>query len=377
VEGVTAPDLPARWTADEVALPVVRVRGDVVVAATASARALLGVAPGEPLARCVEGPSRRKLAAALASVAPVSCEVQLAPRDGEEARSIDVLVLPLDAREHVVVVTRVGPAYSTAMAEQLLDANARLADLAREVSRRATALDAARRRLVEIGERRDRFVTVLAHDIRGPLAALGLLAASVRRAATAGAGAERIVTLADQMRRSVRRMNALVHDVLDTARLDAGTLALKRERIALRAGVDEVLETYGPVAEAEGLRLELVDDAPGVEVDADPVRLGQIVGNLVDNALRHSPPGDVVRVSLSATPTHACVVVEDRGPGIPAERRASMFERFAQGERGGAVGMGLYVVRELVRLHGGDVRIEDAAPHGTRFVVELPRISGA
>ena len=107
---------------------------------------------------------------------------------------------------------------------------------------------------------------------------------------------------------------------------------------------------------------------------ADPVRLGQVIGNLLENALRYSRAGDVVTVELTDAPEHVRIVVRDQGPGIAADLRQRVFDRFVRGAgRPGSLGLGLYVARQLVELHGGHIHVDEAVPRGAEFVIELPR----
>ncbi|MGH2855583.1 MAG: sensor histidine kinase, partial [Solirubrobacteraceae bacterium] len=116
-----------------------------------------------------------------------------------------------------------------------------------------------------------------------------------------------------------------------------------------------------------------VDARPAV-VLGDHDELFRLTLNLIENALRHTPPGTAIRISTGPDGTGAVLVVEDTGPGVPPELAPSLFERFVRGagDRGGSFGLGLAIVRAVAVSHGGSVALQDVAPHGARFVVRLP-----
>jgi signal transduction histidine kinase len=178
--------------------------------------------------------------------------------------------------------------------------------------------------------------------------------------------------IASSALRSSRRMRRLVADLLLLARADAG-------RRAPRRPTDLAEIARGVAAEAAPLAADHdleVDAEPGLAVEGTADDLHRLVLNLVENAVRHTPPGTRVRVSARREDESVVLVVEDDGPGIPADQRARVFERFVRGPGdagSGGSGLGLAIVRAVAESHGGDVAVEDGAGgRGVRFTVRLP-----
>jgi two-component system, OmpR family, sensor histidine kinase BaeS len=171
----------------------------------------------------------------------------------------------------------------------------------------------------------------------------------------------------------------VIDDLQDLAAADAGELRLHRRQVDVPELLHAVADAFAPAAEAAGVAL-VVSAAPGT-LTADPVRLRQAIGNLVTNAIRHTPVGG--RVTLSSRPgeAHAAIVVADTGPGIPEEQRDLVFERFWRAEKSrnrqmGGSGLGLAIVRKIAESHGGAVEVSSAAGTGAVFTLRLPAPSG-
>ena len=240
-----------------------------------------------------------------------------------------------------------------------------------EVGELARAFNSMAADLARVDEQRRRLVADVSHELRTPLTALQALLENLADGVTRP-DPESLETALAQ----TRRLSRLVASLLDLSRLEAGEVPLHREPVDVAPFVDEVVRASGSpeqvVAEVE----------PGLVVDADPERLHQVLANLVDNALRHAPAGTAVRVLGASSPTGVRLEVRDEGPGIPVADRERVFERFARTDlartaRDGGSGLGLSIVRWVVGLHGGAVRVADPEPPSTgcRVVVELPRRS--
>jgi signal transduction histidine kinase len=229
----------------------------------------------------------------------------------------------------------------------------------------------AHRRDERVAERRDAAVTTLSHDVRSPLTAIAF-AAKALEASSASSAPEDVARRAAAIRRNAERILRLVDELLDAARIDSGAIAIAVQPVSLAAVAADVIESVEPIASAGGVRLELVTVGAG-RVAADPTRLYQILSNLVTNAVRHSHSGGSVRVLIEEDSAVRCVV-RDEGDGVPADARAHLFERFRRsGEHAGSAGLGLYITRRLVELHGGRIWLEEAGPRGAGFAFELPR----
>ncbi len=244
-----------------------------------------------------------------------------------------------------------------------------VAELARTLEGMLQELDAARAETEATLARQRRFVADASHELRTPLtsvlANLELLAESLH-----GEQGE----AASSALRSSQRMRRLVADLLLLARTDAARV-VKREPCDLGQIAVEAAAELGPVSD----RHEIVLDIHRAPVKGVRDELHRLVINLIENALRHTPEGTEIRLSTSAVGDGTVrLVVEDDGPGVPQELRATLFERFVRGagDRGGSFGLGLAIVQAVAVSHGGSVELEDRTDStGARFVVRLPAYS--
>jgi len=225
------------------------------------------------------------------------------------------------------------------------------------------------RELARLERYRREFVADVSHEIKTPLT--GILGAAEMIGEADDSSRQR---LAAMIAKESKRLNALVQQILDLARLDREGAAPERARTDLAGLVRDVLEERR--AEAESRGVELVFRGNGeVFADCDATLVAEAVSNLVGNAIRHSG-SPKVEVSCVATAHGVEIAVEDRGVGIPPEHAERVFERFhrvdpARAAESGGAGLGLAIVRRIARLHGGDVRLEPVSPHGCRFVLAL------
>lgn len=218
-------------------------------------------------------------------------------------------------------------------------------------------------------ERDARFASNVSHELRSPLTALK---SAVQAMQTRRAGLdERTSRSLDLLAGEVARFERLVQDLLEISRFDAGVVQASFEEVYLGELVLRVLEGIA----GDQVPVEVAADATAILIRADKRRFERIVANLVENARVHG--GGVARVVVEARDGRARVVVEDRGPGVAAGDRQRVFERFFRGQLAprpgvGGVGLGLALVAEHARLHGGEVWVEDTEGGGARFVVEIP-----
>jgi signal transduction histidine kinase len=219
------------------------------------------------------------------------------------------------------------------------------------------------------------FVANVSHELKTPLTSIEGFAQAIRDGA---AGDQAGVRRAGQViYDESERLRRLVEDLLDLARLDAGQVDLARQPVDVARVVMGVLERLSLPAGERGVTL--VPDLPPLPtVVGDGDRLAQVFTNLVDNAVRHSPPGEAVHVRGYPQDAWLTITVEDRGPGIPPQDLSRIFERFYQvdkarpGGAGRGTGLGLAISREIVQAHGGRVLAESSPGKGSRFSVQLP-----
>jgi signal transduction histidine kinase len=217
---------------------------------------------------------------------------------------------------------------------------------------------------------KDEFLAMLGHELRNPL---GAISNATRVLHQIGDQATR---LQDIIGRQTQHLARLLDDLLDVSRLTMGKIALSRRAVDLR----EVVRDSLGVLEQEGKteRHEVRVIAEPALVDGDPTRLEQVVRNLLDNALKYTPPGGRVSVTVGRDGEDAVLRVSDTGAGIPAEVLPRVFDLFVQAERSidrsmGGLGLGLTLVKRLVELHGGSVFAWSAGPdQGSEFVIRLP-----
>jgi len=220
---------------------------------------------------------------------------------------------------------------------------------------------------------RDQFLAMLGHELRNPLGSIVMATDLIGLDDDRESRAKRLAILSRQAHHLAR----LVDDLLDVARITTGKVRLQREPLAIdelvRAGVDGC----GEAAKARGITLDIVAKS-GAVVDGDPVRLAQVITNLVGNALKYSPNGRTIELGTRIDNGQCELVVVDHGIGIAPEMIARVFELFTQADAGlarsdGGMGIGLTLVERLVRLHGGTVEaFSEGRDLGSRFVVRLP-----
>ncbi len=240
----------------------------------------------------------------------------------------------------------------------------------RDVTARKQAEEAA----AEEARRKDEFLATLAHELRNPLSPI-LNGLCLLKLSPTGAAAERARGMVE---RQVGHMVRLIDDLLDVSRVSRGRLELRRQRVTVRTVLDGALETSGPLVEAAGHELVVrLPDEP-LHLHADPVRLAQVVSNLLNNAAKYTPAGGRIELSAERDGGEAVVRVTDTGVGIEAGQLAEVFEMFNQVGRTidraqGGLGIGLALVKNLVQMHGGTVTAESRGPGlGSTFTVRLP-----
>jgi len=245
-------------------------------------------------------------------------------------------------------------------------------DLARLVTSFNGMADAVQTRI----EREARFASDVSHELRSPITALAA-AVEVLDARRADLN-DRTQQALDVVISQVRRFDQMVIDLLELSRLDVGVTDLHREPTELAPLVRRIAQRYG----ADGLLVEVESGSDGM-ASIDKRRFERIMANLVDNARIHG--GGATRVVIGDTRDDApdgdrpvvFVAVEDSGPGVTASERARIFERFTRGSAGrsrsGGTGLGLALVAEHVRAHGGRTWVEDSRTGGARFVVTFPK----
>ncbi len=243
-----------------------------------------------------------------------------------------------------------------------------------ELAALAMALNTMAAQLEESRGAERSFLLSISHDLRTPLTSIRGYADALADGTLDAAGAEERTRAAAVISGEARRLERLVRDLLDLARLDTHQFALHPRPCDAAAIVREAAAAFGPSASDLGLVLRTDNIPQALPADLDADRLGQIVANLVENAIKYATAS--VDVAVTAHGDHFAVTVEDDGPGIPADQVTKVFERLytVRGTPGRAVGtgLGLAIVHELAGAMRGGSRVERSDGHGTRFVVDLP-----
>ncbi|RYD44341.1 MAG: hybrid sensor histidine kinase/response regulator, partial [Verrucomicrobiaceae bacterium] len=273
---------------------------------------------------------------------------------GYETGAVDFLAKPIDA-------------------DSLLNKAATFLELARQ----RQALAESNAKLAEADRRKDEFLAMLAHELRNPLAPMRNVTEILRSPDTKPEDRNRAHQV---LERQIENMSRMIDDLLDVSRITEGKIELRRTPVRLDTILNAAVHLVRPVADANGQELVVNLPAEPVVLDADPTRLEQVFGNLLHNACKYG--GRDCRIELSAEihGTEIIVKVSDNGPGIAPDLLPRVFDLFVQSSRTldrthGGLGIGLTVVRRLVKLHGGSVKAHsDGLGHGSEFVVRLPTI---
>lgn len=228
----------------------------------------------------------------------------------------------------------------------------------------------------EANRGKDEFLAMLGHELRNPL---GSISTAIHILDMLGKPDDQAARLRGIIGRQTRHLSRLVDDLLDVSRLVAGKIALRRSVEDLKELASRVLASFETLGKI--VRHEVSLTGERVRVDADATRLEQVVSNLLDNALKYTPPGGRIDVTVGADGGDAVLCVRDTGVGIDPRTLPRIFDAFVQADRtfdrsGGGLGLGLTLVKRLVELHGGTVSVSSpGANRGSEFVVRIPQIS--
>jgi signal transduction histidine kinase len=223
---------------------------------------------------------------------------------------------------------------------------------------------------------REEVLGVVAHDLRNPL---NLIITTTDLLLENKIEPARQHELLDIAMRSGKQMNRLIGDLLDTVRLQAGKFSLDLEDVSLSVIFRQAVESLRPAAEKRGVSFETIPPDDGIVVRADPLRMSQLVGNLVGNAIKFTPPNGSVRLQASRDGDHVLVEVDDTGPGIRSDDIPHLFDNFWQARSNDhrGVGLGLAIAKGVVEAHGGRIWCESRVGSGSKFFFTLPVANGS
>jgi two-component system CheB/CheR fusion protein len=229
--------------------------------------------------------------------------------------------------------------------------------------------------LANADRRKDEFLAMLAHELRGPLAPISNAVQIIKSCDDDRATVEKARGMVE---RQVQHLSRIVDDLLDVSRVTKGKLTLRKAPVEVATVVARAIEMSRPLLDARGHELAVTLPREPLWVRADVTRLAQVVGNLLNNAAKYTAPRGHIRLSVEPAAGQVVVRVRDDGMGIPADLLPRVFDLFTQGENSlarseGGLGIGLTVVKSLVEMHGGTVTAQSDGPgQGSEFEVRLP-----
>lgn len=236
----------------------------------------------------------------------------------------------------------------------------------------------AQQALQEADRRKSEFIAMLSHELRNPLAALRNALEFVRMSGTGGG---ELAPIREMMDRQVNQLVRLVDDLLEMSRISRGAFELRKERVEIAAVVNSALETCDAAFQAAGHALSVSLPEEPLWVEGDPMRLAQIVANLLNNAAKYTSPGGSIGIRAERRDGTAEISVCDNGAGISPEAMRHLFEMFSRGDQSdgngqGGLGIGLAISRRLVEMHGGSIQAHSAGRGmGSTFTVRLPLVA--
>ena len=224
---------------------------------------------------------------------------------------------------------------------------------------------------------RDEFLSIASHELKTPITSLKLQIQMTKRRIKPESNllptAESLTKVFDSSGRQIDRLTHLVEDLLDVSRIQSGKLDYNFEDVVVAELVDEVIERFSDQLSDAGSSLEL-EVQPNLMAHWDRSRIEQVLVNLISNAIKYAPRTPILLV-VTGNEKMATIVVRDQGPGIPQDRQSKIFERFERATASrniSGLGLGLFIVREIVSAHQGSIRVESKSGEGTSFVVDLP-----
>lgn len=228
-------------------------------------------------------------------------------------------------------------------------------------------------RLKEVERLKSEFVMAASHELGTPLTSIGMSVDLLRQHA-AGALEEKDRELLEAAHEEVHRLKALVNDLLNLSRIEAGRIEMEFEKISLKTVLEHVREVFKGQMERKSVELSVqpADDLPGIRADGN--KLTWVLTNLISNALRYVKEGGHIRIQAHRIGEYVHLAVRDDGPGIPSEYQTRIFQKFVQlkGRDAGGTGLGLAICKEIVRAHGGTIWVESRPGEGSCFIFTLP-----
>jgi signal transduction histidine kinase/CheY-like chemotaxis protein len=240
------------------------------------------------------------------------------------------------------------------------------------------SIEAQARKLAEADARKNEFLAMLGHELRNPLAPIRN---AVKIMKQRGSDDPDMCWARDVVDHQVRHLGQLVDDLLEISRVTSGKVRLQKEAVDVATIVAFAVETSRPTIEAQHHRLSISLPSDPIYVDADSIRMAQVLSNLLNNAAKYTQSGGQIRLSAAADGDEVLFRIRDNGIGIPPEMLSRIFDLFTQVDRSldhsqGGLGLGLTLVRSLIEMHGGTVQAwSEGLGRGSEFIVRLPKLA--
>lgn len=243
-----------------------------------------------------------------------------------------------------------------------------------EMAQLAETFNLMSEKLENLDHSRNQFVSNASHELKTPLATMKILLESVIYQEDMDPELRR--EFLQDVNKEIDRLNLVIGDLLTLVHIDSHKMKLRREMMPLGESVRDVIRRLAPMAAQRRQEIEVgIHDE--CEMFADPLKLQQVIYNIIENAVKYTPDGGKVRVTLVRDGRDAVLKIADNGVGIPKEDLPHIFERFyrvdkARSRDTGGTGLGLSIVQQIIRLHGGNIDVQSDAGKGTTFTIELP-----
>jgi PAS domain S-box-containing protein len=220
---------------------------------------------------------------------------------------------------------------------------------------------------------KSRFLDTAAHELRTPVSAFSLLLQLTQKKLEQGTPVEMPILV--RMRKQVDRISELVVELMDVSRLERGVLKLKLQKTDITLMIANCLDDFR--LRAPNRPLQFIKPDHPIEITIDALRINQVISNLIDNALKYSFENSPIEVSIKATSAFLIVSVKDQSHGITEEKQKELFAPFSRGsddltDKSGGLGLGLFISREIITLHGGSIGVKSTIGEGSTFYFELP-----
>jgi two-component system CheB/CheR fusion protein len=239
-----------------------------------------------------------------------------------------------------------------------------------------TSIVRAEKALVEADVRKDVFLATLSHELRNPLAPIRMAAELLQSPELGEAQLGHARTV---IARQVTHMSTLLDDLLDVSRITRGSFLIKKEYVDIQVLIDDAVDAAEPAVDVKQHTLRVERPSTPIQLEVDPVRLTQVITNLLTNATKYTPNGGLIYIGARLDPNHLAIYVRDNGIGLEAGALSKVFEMFTRvepevGRSEGGLGIGLALAKGIVELHGGRIEAHSAGPdQGSEFVICLPR----